>query len=332
MSQPYDVTLSEEPLGGPLLGDTATPGMSLRDAQVAKQYRSLWGNAWQQFRLHRLAMFGLVFLIFLILACFVGTLFYPRSINPDMMVTFISPSATYPFGTDPLGRDILATILWGGRISLAVGLLSALVAISAGTMIGATAGFLGGKVDGFLMRFTDLFICLPQLPLLLLISFLYREEMFAWADSRFGNGNIGVFILIVFVIALLNWMSTARLVRAEFLRLKEKEFVEAARAIGARDLTLMMRHILPNVLSQIIVAATLAVGAAIITESTLSFLGLGFPSDVPTWGRLLYEAKDYFQFYPYMALFPGIVIFLTVLSINYIGDGLRDALDPRKSR
>jgi peptide/nickel transport system permease protein len=332
MSQPYDVTLTEEPLGGPLLSDTATPGMSLRDAQAARQYRSLWGNAWRQFRLHRLAMIGLVFLIFLTPACFIGTLIYPRGIEPDMMTTFINPSAEYPFGTDPIGRDILACVLWGGRISLAVGLLAALFAISVGTLVGATAGFMGGKIDGFLMRFTDLFICLPQLPLLLLISFLYRDEMFAWADEKFGNGNIGVFILIVFVIAILNWMSTARLVRAEFMRLKEKEFVEAAKSIGAKEVTLMMRHILPNVVSQIIVAATLAVGAAIITESTLSFLGLGFPSDIPTWGRLLFEAKDYFQFYPYMALFPGMVIFLTVLSINYIGDGLRDALDPRKTR
>jgi peptide/nickel transport system permease protein len=213
-----------------------------------------------------------------------------------------------------------------------VGLLSAFVAISFGTLIGAMAGFYGGKLDGALMRFTDLFICLPQLPLLLLISFLYREKAYQWADAQFGNGNIGIFLLIVGVIAVLNWMSTARLVRAEFLRLKEKEFVEAARSIGAKRSTMMFRHILPNVFSQIIVAATLAVGAAIITESTLSFLGLGFPSDVPTWGRMLYEAKDFFQFYPHEALFPGLVIFLTVLSINYIGDGLRDALDPRKTR
>lgn len=331
MSQAYDVTLTEEPMGGPLLDGGASPGVTLRDAQAARQYRSLWGNAWQQFRLHHLAMLGLIFLIFLTLACYVGTLLYPRGINPDMLITFISPTAKYPFGTDPIGRDLLASVLWGGRISLAVGFLAAFVAISAGTLIGSTAGFMGGKADGFLMRITDLFICLPQLPLLLLISFLYRDEMYTWADKKFGNGNIGVFILIVFVIAILNWMSTARLVRAEFMRLKEKEFVEAAKSIGAKQITLMVRHILPNVVSQIIVAATLAVGAAIITESTLSFLGLGFPSDIPTWGRLLFEAKDYFQFYPYMALFPGMVIFLTVLSINYIGDGLRDALDPRKT-
>ena len=331
MSQPYDVTLTEEPLGQPLLSSDPIP--TLRDAEAARQYRSLWGNAWRQFRMHHLAMAGLATLLFITTACFLGTMIYPRGISDiDFMLVDAAPSASYPFGTDPLGQDILARVLWGGRISLSVGLLSALVAISFGTMIGALAGFNGGKVDGFLMRLTDLFICLPQLPLLLLVSFLYREQAYRWADATFGNGNIGIFLLIVGVIAMLNWMSTARLVRAEFLRLKEKEFVEAARSIGARQRSLMLRHILPNVLSQVIVAATLAVGAAIITESTLSFLGLGFPSDVPSWGRMLYDAKDFFQFYPHEALFPGLVIFLTVLSINYIGDGLRDALDPRKTR
>jgi peptide/nickel transport system permease protein len=330
MSQAYDVTLTEEPIGGPLLNE---PGVSMRDAQASRQYRSLWGNAWRQFKMHHLAMAGLVVLVCITAACFIGSMFYPREIDDiNFLMIDASPSMKYPFGTDALGQDILARILWGGRISLSVGLLSALVAISVGTLVGAMAGFYGGKIDGFLMRFTDLFICLPQLPLLLLISFLYRDKVYQWADARFGNGNIGIFLLIVGVIALLNWMSTARLVRAEFLRLKEKEFVEAARSIGAKRSTMMMRHILPNVFSQIIVAATLAVGAAIITESTLSFLGLGFPSDVPTWGRMLYEAKDFFQFYPHEALFPGLMIFLTVLSINYIGDGLRDALDPRKTR
>ncbi len=331
MSQPYDATLTEEPLGQPLLSDR--PGVTLRDAQAARQYRSLWGNAWRQFRMHHLAMAGLVVLLVIVAACFLGTMIYPREIDDiDFLLVDASPSTSFPFGTDSLGQDILARILWGGRISLSVGLLSALVAISFGTLIGAIAGFNGGTIDGLLMRLTDLFICLPQLPLLLLVSFLYREKVYRWADARFGNGNIGIFLLIVGVIAVLNWMSTARLVRAEFLRLKEKEFVEAARSVGAKQATLMVRHILPNVFSQIIVAATLAVGAAIITESTLSFLGLGFPSDVPSWGRMLYDAKDFFQFYPHEALFPGLVIFLTVLSINYIGDGLRDALDPRKTR
>lgn len=333
MSQPYDITLTEEPLGGPFRGDAESPALSLRDAAAGRQYRSLWGNAWRQFKMHRLAMFGLVVITFITIACFVGTMIYPRDIDDiDFLRTSASPSSQYPFGTDPLGQDILARILWGGRISLSVGLLTALVAISLGTLVGATAGFFGGLTDSALMRFTDLFISIPQLPLLLLITSLYREKVVIWSDKTFGNGNIGIFLMIVVVLAILNWMSTARLVRAEFLRLKEKEFVEAARSIGARQSTLMLRHILPNVFSQIIVAATLAVGAAIIAESTLSFLGLGFPSDIPTWGRMLFEAKDYFQFYPYQALLPGMMIFLTVLSINYIGDGLRDALDPRKTR
>jgi peptide/nickel transport system permease protein len=182
------------------------------------------------------------------------------------------------------------------------------------------------------MRVTDLFISLPQVPLLLLITFLFKDSLVNEFDDRFNNGNLGVFVLIVLVISILSWMPTARLVRASFLSIKEKEFVEAARAIGATRHSLIFKHILPNVLSPIIVAATLAVGSSIITESVLSFLGLGFPSDVPTWGRLLYDAKDYIQFHPHEAMIPGMAIFLTVLSINYIGDGLRDALDPRKSQ
>jgi len=185
-----------------------------------------------------MAMAGLVVLLIIITACFIGTMVYPRGIDDiDFLLVDAAPSVSYPFGTDSLGQDILARILWGGRISLSVGLLSALVAISFGTLVGALAGFNGGTIDGLLMRLTDLFICLPQLPLLLLISFLYREQVYRWADARFGNGNIGIFLLIVGVIAVLNWMSTARLVRAEFLRLKEKEFVEAARSIGARQVT-----------------------------------------------------------------------------------------------
>ena len=206
------------------------------------------------------------------------------------------------------------------------------MSILIGTLVGAIAGFFGGFTDSLMMRITDLFISLPQLPLLLLITFLFRDSMYNRFDKRFNNGNIGIFVLIVIVISIVAWMPTARLVRASFLSIREKEFIEAARASGATRSILIFRHILPNVLSPIIVAATLAVGSAIITESVLSFLGLGFPSDVPTWGRMLYDAKDYIQFSPHEALVPGVMIFLTVLSINYIGDGLRDALDPRKSQ
>jgi peptide/nickel transport system permease protein len=193
-------------------------------------------------------------------------------------------------------------------------------------MIGAMSGFFSGVLDSVLMRVTDLFISLPDLPLLLLTIYLFRDQL----RERFGP-NLGIFLLIVFLIGILNWMPVARLVRASFLSIKEKEFVEAARCIGASRSSIMFKHIMPNVLGPVIVAATLAVGGAIITESALSFLGLGFPPDVPTWGRLLNDSVNYMQLAPYMVIFPALMIFLAVLSINYVGDGLRDALDPRKT-
>ncbi|HEV2107939.1 MAG TPA: ABC transporter permease [Thermomicrobiales bacterium] len=314
------------------LDEEAQPGAALHLARVREQ-RSLWGNAWRQFRRHRLAMVGLAVLATLVLVTFVGSTLYGRAIDqPFEYSTSVPPSLDNLFGTDSLGQDVLARILWGGRISIAVGLIAASVAVLVGTSIGALAGFFGGFLDTLLMRLTDMFISLPQLPLLLLISFLFTEKIESFFGEQFGAGNVGIFILIVSVIGILNWMPTARLVRASFLAMREKEFVEAARSIGATRSNLILRHILPNVLSPIIVAATLGVGQAIITESTLSFLGLGFPSDVPTWGRMLFEAKDYIQLSPHEAFIPGIMIFLTVLSINYIGDGLRDALDPRKTQ
>ncbi|GIW04353.1 MAG: peptide ABC transporter permease [Thermomicrobiales bacterium] len=333
MQQEADLSVAPRQVSLPVTAAGAPEGISALDALAVKKHRTLWGNAWRQFRRHRLAMAGMVVFIFFVLATFIGSALYPYEIDEiNFMLADAPPSWSHPFGNDSLGQDMLARVLWGGRISLAVGICAALVAISLGTAVGATAGFFGGFTDSLLMRITDMFISLPQLPLLLLISFLFREEMYVLFDERFGNGNLGVFVLIVIVIAVLNWMPTARLVRASFLALKEKEFVEAARAIGATRSTLMFKHILPNVLSPIIVAATLGIGASIITESALSFLGLGFTSDVPTWGAMLNEAKDKFQFYPHEALFPGLMIFLTVLAINYMGDGLRDALDPRKTQ
>ncbi|MBA2520527.1 MAG: ABC transporter permease [Chloroflexia bacterium] len=341
MSQQADVNIvarpsastldSQAPAGGVKLGSTVRTGGALQVR--GRKQRSLWGNAWRQFQRHRLAMAGLVVFLFITLACFVGSPLYPLAINDfDFNITGNSLTWNHPFGTDSLGQDVLARILWGGRISIAVGLVAALVAIVFGTLVGAVAGFFGGNVDNLLMRFTDLFISLPQIPLLLVISFLYSSAFFQFFERNFGSGTLGIFILIVAVIGLLSWMPTARLVRASFMATKEKEFLEAARSIGATRSSLMFRHIMPNVMSPIIVAATLGVGAAIITESALSFLGLGFPSDIPTWGRMLYEAKDRFEFSPHQAIFPGLMIFLTVLSINYIGDGLRDALDPRKTQ
>jgi peptide/nickel transport system permease protein len=339
MSRQMDVNVAPGSSASPFDGRLTAPtevepdrAKRLDSLQLSKQ-RSLWSNAFSQFRRHRLAMAGLIVFIFLLFATFLGSAIYPRQIDEiDFSLTSGTLTWSHPFGTDSLGQDLLARILWGGRISLAVGLVAAAVAVTLGTAIGALSGFFGGAVDSALMRLTDLFISLPQVPLLLVISFLYKQSFYNFFDRRFGDGTIGIFVLIVSVIGILNWMPTARLVRASFLAMKEKEFVEAARSIGATRPILMFRHILPNVMSPIIVAATLGVGAAIITESALSFLGLGFPSDVPTWGSMLYDAKDRFDYAPHEALFPGAMIFLTVLAINYIGDGLRDALDPRKTQ
>jgi len=342
MTQRVDINLKTAPSGALTTTGATQPAvvnvpdrgrrsLPVGDLRI-KEQRSLWGDAWRQFRKHKLAMAGLVLFIFMLLATFIGSPLYPQKIDAiDFSVSGTGISLAHPFGTDSLGRDILARMLWGGRISLAVGIIAALVAILLGTAIGAIAGFFGGITDTLLMRLTDLFISLPQVPLLLVISFLYKQAFYDFFQRRTGSGVTGIFILIVMVIGLLNWMPTTRLVRASYLSTKQKEFVEAAEAMGSSRASQMFRHILPNVMSPIIVAATLGVGAAIITESALSFLGLGFPSDIPTWGSMLYEAKDRFEIAPHEAIFPGTMIFLTVLSINYIGDGLRDALDPRKT-
>lgn len=316
----------------PTLADAERSGQ--RGVQLdrrVREQRSLWGNAWRQFRKHRLAMAGLTVLVFFALVTVISPIVYDRPINsPFVYPVGESPTLTHPLGTDSLGQDMLARILYGGRITLAVGLVAALIAVTIGTLVGSIAGFFGGFADSLLMRITDMFISLPALPLLLLITFLFRPAMMDFSGTYLGSRNLGIFLLIVIVIGGLAWMQTARLVRAAFLSTKEKEFVEAARAIGARRSSLIAKHILPNVASPIIVAATLEVGFAIITESSLSFLGLGFPSDVPTWGSMLFSARDYIDIYPHEAMIPGVLIFLTVLSINYMGDGLRDALDPRK--
>ena len=268
---------------------------------------------------------GIGILLIIISAILFLPLIYQTPIDTiDFSISSNPPSWEHPFGTNDLGQDQLARILYGGKISLTVGITATLVSVFWGTLVGAIAGFYGGIIDGILMRITDLFLALPQLPLLLLIVYLFRDSL----KNIFG-AELGIFVLVVIVIGILNWMSVARLVRANFLKLKEMEFVSAAKAIGAKPSRIIWVHLFSNVFSTVIVAATLAVGNAIITESTLSFLGLGFPPDVPTWGRMLFDAKDYLTSAPYMALFPGLAIFLTVLSINYIGDGLRDSLNPR---
>jgi len=287
---------------------------------------SLAREAWYRFRRHRLALFGLVVAAVMAAVVIAGPFVYRTPLDEiDFRAKLQAPSRAHPLGTDDLGQDLLARLLYGGRISLAVGVSAMLIALTVGVMMGAAAGYAGGLVDHVLMRVTDLFLSLPQLPLLLLVIYLFRD----YARGLLGP-EAGIFVLIVTVIGGLRWMPVARLVRAQFLSLREQDFVHAARALGAAPPRQIVRHILPNALGPVVVAASLDVAAAIIAESTLSFLGLGFPPDIPTWGRILFDAKDSLDHAPHWALFPGTAIFLTVLSINYVGDGLRDALDPRR--
>jgi len=307
-----------------------TDGVEARPGPPNERARSVslspWAEAWRRFKRHRMAFFSLWVLAVLVLAVLLGPLLYKVGINDiDFKARLVEPSARHLMGTDDLGRDLLARVLYGGRISLAVGLAAMLMAVTVGVFIGAIAGISRGWVDTVLMWVTDLFLSLPQLPLLLLLIFLFRDPL-----KKLLGLEVGIFILIVVVIGGFRWMPVARLVRAQFFSLREKEFVEAARALGASVPRQVVRHILPNSLGPVIVAASIDVAAAIIAESTLSFLGLGFPSDIPTWGRILYDGRDYMDVAAHWALFPGLAIFLTVLSINFVGDGLRDALDPRR--
>lgn len=281
-------------------------------------------DVWRQFRSHRGAMIGMVILGLIGFAVALGpSLWHVDPTEIAMRARNKGPSLVHPLGTDQLGRDMLARLMTGGRVSLTVGLMAMLLSLSLGTLVGVCAGYFK-RLDGILMRITDLFLALPLLPLLLVTSMLFREPL-----ARLLGPEAGTFLLIVVVIGLTSWMHAARLVRGEVLALKEREFVLAAYSIGTRRSKMILRHILPNVLSPILVSATLGIASAIITESSLSFLGLGFPPDFPTWGRLLYDAIDQIQLYPMRVMMPGIAISLTVLSVNYIGDGLRDAMDPR---
>jgi peptide/nickel transport system permease protein len=304
----------------------ASPSADKQASPPKSSTNSPGKEAWRRFRRHKLAVLCTIVLSIIVLAVVLGPWLWRVPINEiDFGARMQGPSWAHPLGTDDLGQDLLARMLYGGRISLAVGLAAMLIAISFGVVIGAVAGMSKGPVDVFLMWVTDLFLSLPQLPLLLLIFYLFNDTLKKWIGPE-----AGVFVLVVAVIGGLRWMPVARLVRAQFLTLREKEFVEAARALGASKWRQVTVHILPNAMGPVIVAATIDVAAAIIAESTLSFLGLGFPPDIPTWGRILFDAKDHMDVAVHWALFPGALIFITVLTINYIGDGLRDAYDPRR--
>ncbi|MEM6387637.1 MAG: ABC transporter permease [Pseudomonadota bacterium] len=315
--------------------------LSMDKVEPTAPSRSQWADIWVQFRSHRGAMWGAGIFIFIILMVVAGPWVYwndpqfvptgrafldlrdTRPIYTALWDADAKVNWLYPLGTDNLGRDILGRLLIGGRISLAVGLAAMVLSVILGTLIGVLAGYFRA-LDGPLMRLTDLFLALPLLPLLLVAVLLFRDRL----SGMFGPEG-GTFVLIVTLVGVTSWMQTARIVRGDVLALKEREFILAARSIGTSPSKMIMRHLLPNVMSPIMVSATLGIATAIITESSLSFLGFGFPPDFPTWGKLLFDAVDRMELYPERVLWPGLLISLTVLSVNYVGDGLRDALDPR---
>lgn len=309
---------------------------ALQDKGPIAPPRSQWHDVWDQFKHHKGAMFGGFFLMFITLFVLIGPYIWTldaqkldiraKDMRPVWTLIWDSDAKAawgHPFGTDQLGRDLLASMIKGGRASMAVGWAAMILALLIGTFVGVVSGYFR-RADFWLMRFTDLVLSLPILPLLLVAVTLFRQPL----RANFGP-ETGMFILIVGVVGITSWMQTARIVRGDILALKEREFILAARSIGTKNSKIIMRHLLPNVISPITVSATLGLATAIITESALSFLGVGFPSDFPTWGKLLADAVQRMEQFPERVLLPGIAISLTVLSVNYLGDGLRDALDPR---
>jgi peptide/nickel transport system permease protein len=291
---------------------------------ISTRPETMLGLAWKYFIRHKLALTGGIVVVLLVLACILYPMVSPHDVEKSSLRNrYQPPSTTHIFGTDDLGRDMFTRLMFGGRISLSIGLLSMTLAVIIGVTVGSLAGFYGGALDNILMRLTDLMLTIPRLFLLILVSVILRGIDWPYLQEAGGIAAITL------VLGILSWMRIARLVRGSFLSLREKEFVEAARSLGLSNFRIILRHILPNALSPVIVAATLGVAGAIISESGLSYLGFGVQPPTPTWGNMLRNAQDeMLRGNMWMAVFPGLMIFITVLAINYMGDGLRDALDP----
>ncbi len=305
--------------------DAGTIDAGTAEANELGEFRSLRGDVWRQFRRHKGAMVGVVLLILITFGCVFGPMLLPFDTKtPDVVNANRGAGWPHIWGTDNLGRDAFARGLLGGRISLAVGFVAMSVSILLGVIVGVLAGFFKW-LNAPLMALTDLFLSLPLLPILLVVIVLFRDPV----QDRLGDG-LGIFVLMVLIIGGTSWMSTARIVRGEVLSLKEQEFILASRSVGTRPMRIINKHIIPNVLSPVIVAASIGIAVAILTESAVSFLGLGFPLELPTWGRLLNEAKDRITLNIWLVAGPGLLLSLTVMSVNFIGDGLRDALDPKQ--
>ena len=303
--------------------DPALLDPDVKDISLAKP-ESMRQILLRRFLRHRLAVTGLIVLALITLSAVAAPLYKHDPEAISLRSKLEPPSWEHPMGTDDLGRDLLARILYGGRISLAVGVFATGLALFAGTVVGALAGFYGGIIDNALMRLTDLFLSFPSLFVLILLGAMIRDTPLAEYQ--------GGLLTIVIVIAVLSWMVTARLVRATFLSLREMEYVEASRALGLSNWHIVVRHILPNAMGPIVVQGALLTAFAILTESGLSYLGFGIQPPTATWGNMLNDAQTYMTRYPWVAIFPGLMIFLTVISVNFVGDGLRDAFDPRSNR
>jgi peptide/nickel transport system permease protein len=302
------------------------------ETQAAAAERPAWTPtqmAWRRFRRHKMAMFGACLLIGIILYVIGGAVFFSEgdANYNDLSIKLSPPSREHPFGTDGTGRDILARSIYGGQISIIIGLCAVVVSVTVGVLIGAIAGYYGGAMDAILMRFTEAMFNIPQLFLLIVLAKFLSGKIPTF--ELLGRSFSGSVIVIIGVIGVTSWMYLARIVRAQFLALKEWEFVTAARCVGVKDLSLIFRHILPNSIAPIVVAATLGVASAILNEAYVSFLGLGVQAPTATWGNMLDQAYHHLDTEPWMWFFPGMLILLTVLGINFLGDGLRDALDPR---
>lgn len=283
---------------------------------------------------HSLARVSLVFLALLLLLSLAAPLIAQlRGIDPsatDLFRRFEPPSAGYWLGTDDLGRDLFQRLLDGGRVSLLVGIAGALLSAVLGAVVGVFAGYLGGRLDAILMRLTDGVIALPLLPLLIVLAAIDPRKI--GVPAEIAQSETFSLYRIVVIVGLTGWTTVARLVRAETLSLKARDFTRAARALGARPLRIMFRHILPNTTGSLVVATTMSVGTLVLFESTLSFLGLGIQPPAASWGNMLTGAQELLQQAPMLAVWPGLLIFLTVIAFNFVGDGLQDALDPRSER
>ncbi len=305
------------------------PAASLLPDELETPPLSLRQLVWRRFRRHKMAMFGAVTLILLFVYSFGGALVFPESYAnfADTPLRLTAPSAEHPFGTDTIGRDVLARTIYGGQISLIIGLLAVLIENFIGILVGALAGYYGGLVDSLLMRFTEAMLNIPEIFLLIVMAKFFGGQI--PEITILGRTFSGSVVVIVLIIGLTSWMYLARIVRAQFLSLKENEFILAARATGTSNFEIIFRHILPNSIAPIIVSATLGVANAILAEAYISFLGLGVQPPTATWGNMLDGANNYLETAPWLWFFPGLLILLTVLSINFLGDGLRDAIDPR---